>query len=83
MAGSITVNNTDGYESACLGGFGLIQALLMGMQAYLQRGERVAVLPHLNAPSMEVSLLYARQRHLPLRVRAFMDWLAQIIQTAQ
>lgn len=80
MAGSVTVNNTDAYESACLGGFGLIQAPLMGMQAYLLSGELVAVLPQFNAPSMEVSLLYARQRHLPLRVRAFMDWLGQVIQ---
>ncbi|MGF6112546.1 LysR family transcriptional regulator [Pseudomonas sp. ADAK2] len=82
MAGSITVNNTDGYESACLGGFGLIQAPRTGMQPYLLSGELVAVLPQFNAPSMEVSLLYARQRHLPLRVRAFMEWLAQIIQTS-
>jgi len=79
MAGSITVNNSDGYESACLGGFGLIQAPRVGMQPYLQSGELVAVLPQFNAPSMEVSLLYARQRHLPLRVRAFMEWLALII----
>jgi DNA-binding transcriptional LysR family regulator len=79
MAGSITVNNSDGYESACLGGFGLIQAPRVGMQPYLLSGELVAVLPQFNAPSMEVSLLYARQRHLPLRVRAFMAWLALII----
>ena len=74
MAGSVTVNSTDCYESACLGGFGLIQAHLLS-------GELVAVLPQFNAPSMEVSLLYARQRHLPLRVRAFMDWLANLIQS--
>ncbi|MCU1748346.1 LysR family transcriptional regulator [Pseudomonas sp. 6D_7.1_Bac1] len=80
MSGSVTVNNTDAYESACLGGFGLIQAPLMGMQPYLLSGELVAVLPQLSAPSLEVSLLYARQRHLPLRVRAFMDWLGQVIQ---
>ncbi|MGE8484479.1 LysR family transcriptional regulator [Pseudomonas sp. FP1740] len=81
MAGSITVNSTDAYESACLGGFGLIQAPVTGLQSYLHSGELVAVLPQFNAPSMEVSLLYARQRHLPLRVRAFMDWLGQIIQS--
>ncbi|WP_347927794.1 LysR family transcriptional regulator [Pseudomonas helvetica] len=80
MSGSVTVNSTDAYESACLGGFGLIQVPLMGMQSYLLSGELVAVLPQFNAPSMEVSLLYARQRHLPLRVRAFMDWLGQVIQ---
>jgi DNA-binding transcriptional LysR family regulator len=81
MAGSITVNSTDAYESACLGGFGLIQAPVTGLQSYLRSGELVAVLPQFNAPSMEVSLLYARQRHLPLRVRAFMDWLGQVIQS--
>jgi DNA-binding transcriptional LysR family regulator len=81
MAGSITVNSTDAYESACLGGFGLIQAPVTGLQSYLRSGELVAVLPQFNAPAMEVSLLYARQRHLPLRVRAFMDWLGQIIQS--
>ncbi|MBD9603952.1 LysR family transcriptional regulator [Pseudomonas sp. PDM10] len=81
MAGSVTVNSTDCYESACLGGFGLIQAPLTGMQPHLLSGELVAVLPQFNAPSMEVSLLYARQRHLPLRVRAFMDWLANLIQS--
>jgi DNA-binding transcriptional LysR family regulator len=80
MAGSITVNNSDGYESACLGGFGLIQAPLHGMRPYLLTGELVEVLPQWRAPSMDVSLLYARQRHLPLRVRAFMDWLEQVIQ---
>ncbi|KAB0506035.1 MULTISPECIES: LysR family transcriptional regulator [Pseudomonas] len=79
MAGSVTVNNTDAYESACLGGFGLIQAPMIGMKPYLLSGELVAVLPQLSAPALEVSLLYARQRHLPLRVRAFMEWLGQII----
>jgi DNA-binding transcriptional LysR family regulator len=81
MAGSVTVNSTDAHEAACLGGFGLIQAPLKGMQSHLLSGELVAVLPQLNAPSMEVSLLYARQRHLPLRVRVFMDWLANVIQS--
>lgn len=81
MAGSVTVNSTDAYEAACLGGFGLIQAPLKGMQSHLLSGELVAVLPQLNAPSMEVSLLYPRQRHLPLRVRVFMDWLANVIQS--
>ena len=82
MAGSITVNSTDAYESACLGGFGLIQAPRMGMRKHLLGGELVEVLSQFNAPSMEVSLLSARQRHLPLRVRAFMDWLGQVVQSA-
>lgn len=82
MAGSVTVNSTDAYEAACLGGFGLIQAPLKGMRPHLLSGDLVAVLPRHNAPSMEVSILYAQQRQLPLRVRTFMDWLAQVIQSS-
>jgi DNA-binding transcriptional LysR family regulator len=53
----------------------------MGMQQYLQSGELVEVLPQFTAPSLEASLLYARQRHLPLRVRVFMDWLGEVIRS--
>ena len=38
MAGSVTVNSTDAYESACLGGFGLIQVPRTGMNTYLDTG---------------------------------------------
>ena len=82
MAGSVTVNSTDAYESACLGGFGIVQVPNTGLHSYLQTGELVALLPQYNAPSMGVSLLYARQRHLPLRVRVFMDWLGDVIRSA-
>lgn len=81
MAGSVTVNSTDAYESACLGGFGIVQVPNTGLRSHLQTGELVAVLPQYNAPAMAVSLLYARQRHLPLRVRAFMDWLGEVIRS--
>ncbi|MDT9634158.1 LysR family transcriptional regulator [Pseudomonas sp. JV449] len=79
MAGRVTVNSTDGYKSACLGGFGIIQVPALGMGDELACGELVAVLPDYPAPPLDVSLLYAGQRHLPLRVRVFMDWLATIL----
>jgi len=81
MAGSVTVNSTDAYESACLGGFGPIQVPRTGMNTYLDTGEVVTVLPQYTAPAMGISLLYARQRHLPLRVRVFMDWLGDLIRS--
>ncbi|MDR9865646.1 LysR family transcriptional regulator [Pseudomonas baetica] len=82
MAGSVTVNSTDAYEAACVGGFGIVQVPNTGLRSHVQTGELVAVLPQYNAPAMAVSLLYARQRHLPLRVRAFMDWLGEVIRSA-
>lgn len=80
MAGRVTVNSTDAYKSACLGGFGIIQVPVLGMRDLLDSGELVAVLPDYPAPALDVSLLYAGQRHLPQRVRVFMDWLAATLQ---
>ncbi|MFQ6593931.1 MULTISPECIES: LysR family transcriptional regulator [Pseudomonas] len=80
MAGRVTVNSTDAYQAACLGGFGIIQMPRLGIEELLASGELVAVLPDYPAPPLDVSLLYAGQRHLPLRVRVFMDWLAAILQ---
>lgn len=81
MAGSVTVNSTDAYEAACLGGFGLTQVPRTGMQPHLENGELVTVLAQYTAPPMAISLLYARQRHLPLRVRVFMDWLGEVVRS--
>ncbi|MGY2199516.1 LysR family transcriptional regulator [Pseudomonas gingeri] len=78
MDGSVTVNSTDCYESACLGGFGLIQAPRHGVRKHLDSGELVAVLPDYLPAPLEVSLLYAQQRHLPRRVRVFMEWLVTL-----
>ncbi|WP_460134547.1 LysR family transcriptional regulator [Pseudomonas sp. S1_E04] len=79
MAGRVTVNSTDAYKSACLGGFGIIQVPALGMGDELASGELVAILPDYPAPPLDVYLLYAGQRHLPLRVRVFMDWMAAIL----
>ena len=80
MAGALTVNNSEAYEAACLAGVGLIQAPEMGLAPMLAAGRLVEVLPEFRAPPMAVSLLYANRRHLPKRVQAFMDWVAQVMQ---
>ena len=81
MAGRVTVSSTDAYQAACLGGLGIIQVPLLGIRDLLASGELVSVLPDYLAPPLDVSMLYAGQRHLPLRVRVFMDWLAATLQT--
>lgn len=80
MAGRVTVNSTDAYQAACLGGFGITQVPLLGIRELLARGELVRVLPEYPAPALDVSMLYAGQRHLPQRVRVFMEWLAVTLQ---
>lgn len=79
MAGVVTVNNAEAYSAACLAGLGLIQVPAVGVAEHLQRGELVSVLEGWQAPAMPVSLLYARQRHVPRRVQAFMQWLGEVL----
>ncbi|MDZ3995830.1 LysR family transcriptional regulator [Pseudomonas sp. Teo4] len=79
MAGVITVNNAEAYSAACLAGLGLIQVPAVGVAEHLARGDMVTVLHDWQARAMPVSLLYARQRHVPRRVQAFMNWLAALL----
>ena len=80
MSGPITVNSTDAYHAACLAGFGLIQSAVIGVRDEIARGELVEVLPQLRPEPMPVALLYAHRRNLPKRVRAFMDWIAGVLE---
>ncbi|MGZ5202260.1 MAG: LysR family transcriptional regulator [Telluria sp.] len=73
---SVSVNNSDAYQAACLAGLGIIQAPRAGMIELLAQGRLVPVLEEYPAPSMPVTLLYPSRRHLSKRVRRFMDWLA-------
>ena len=79
MTGSVTVNNADAYQAACLAGLGLIQAPAAGLGELLARGLLVEVLPQHPAPAMPLNLVYANRRHLSRRVRVVMDWLADVI----
>jgi DNA-binding transcriptional LysR family regulator len=79
MGGLITVNNGEAYTAAALAGMGLIQVPELGVRDLLHSGALVEVLPAFPSEPMQVTLLYAQRRHLPQRVRAFMDWVAQVL----
>jgi DNA-binding transcriptional LysR family regulator len=78
MEGVITVNNSDAYREACLAGLGIIQAPRVG--SYLDDGSLVEILPDHRPPPLPIALLYANRRHLPVRVRAFIEWIREVVQ---
>lgn len=80
MQGAVTVNSGDGYNAAALAGLGIIQAPRLGVRQALHEGLLLEILPQWPAEPMPVTLLYAQRRHLPARVRAFMDWVAALLQ---
>ena len=65
--------------ASCLAGLGIIQVPRLGVVDLLARGELVEVLPQHTAPPMPLTLMYANRRNLPRRVRAVMDWLAEVV----
>ncbi|HWK71265.1 MAG TPA: LysR family transcriptional regulator [Burkholderiaceae bacterium] len=80
MRSTLVVNGTDAYQAACLAGLGLIQAPVLGALRLLADGSLVKVMPGFTAPAMPVSLLYPQRRQLAPRVKAILDWLAQVVE---
>lgn len=79
MAGTLTVNNSEAYEAACLAGAGLVQVPVPGLSDLVAQGRLVEVLPQFQAPSLPVTLVYAHRRQLPQRVQVFMNWLSEVM----
>ena len=79
MSGNLTVNNSESYLQACLAGIGIIQAPKSGMLPYLQSGQLVEILPQYQSPPIPVAFVYPNRRHLPKRVRVFMDWVEALV----
>lgn len=77
MSGVITVNNSDAYREACRAGLGIVQVPRVG--AYLDDDSLVDILPDYRPPSLPISLVYANRRHLPLRVKAFIEWMKTVV----
>jgi DNA-binding transcriptional LysR family regulator len=77
--GRITVNNTLAFQAAMRAGLGLIQCPRIGVADDLRAGRLIEILPQYEAEPLPVSLIWPRRRHQARRVRAFMDWLAEVI----
>lgn len=78
----LSVTGAEAYSAAARLGLGLIQAPRYHLEADLDRGTLVEVLPdHPPAPS-PVSVLYPRNRQLSPRVRVFIDWLVEVFAEA-
>lgn len=79
VSGQGAVNETGLYIKMCLEGFGLAQLAERVVSEHLQKGTLVEVLADWQPPSVPVTLLYPHQRYLSPAVRAFADWIDEII----
>jgi DNA-binding transcriptional LysR family regulator len=81
MAGKLSVNDGDAYVASALQGFGLVQAPLYMIQSYLEEGSLVEILSQWKPVPMPISVVYLHNRHLSPKVRAFVDWVAELFAT--
>lgn len=79
VSGTAAVNETGLYIKMCLEGFGLAQLAENVVADHLAAGRLVEVLADWQPASVPVSLLYPHQRFLSPAVRAFADWITELV----
>lgn len=79
MQSHLCVDNAESYVAGALHGHGLIQVPVYDVADDIASGRLVEVLPEFRPSPVPISILYARRRHLAPRLRAFMDWLEEVL----
>ncbi|MCL6407681.1 LysR family transcriptional regulator [Dickeya dadantii] len=77
--GIAAVNETGLYIKMCLEGFGLGQLAERVVAEHLKEGRLTEVLADWCPPAVPVTLLYPHQRFLSPAVRAFADWVTELL----
>jgi DNA-binding transcriptional LysR family regulator len=74
---TLSVDGGDTYRSAARHGHGLIQVPRYAIEQQLADGSLLEVLADTPPSSTSVYVLYPRNRQLSLRLRVFIDWVAE------
>lgn len=76
---AVAANDADTWLALAVAGLGLVQApCAPQVRAHVERGELEVVLRGWHAEPLPLFVLYPRARHLPARVRAFVDWIVEV-----
>ncbi|RDI97190.1 LysR family transcriptional regulator [Dyella solisilvae] len=79
LPSSVTVSGTEAYLGCCEAGLGIAQFPRYRIADALAQGRLVELLPSMPPPALPVTVLYQSQKHLPLRLRVFIDWVAELL----
>jgi len=73
----MAANNTQMLLAAALAGAGIAYGPTFVFGEHLRRGELVALLPAYRAADLAIQAIYPSARRIPLKVRRFVDYLAE------
>lgn len=79
VKGKLAVNDTDAYLACGLEGLGLIRIADYLAAPHLRAGRLVQVLEQYPGPAVPLSVIYPQSRHLSSTVRAFTEWMAELL----
>jgi LysR family transcriptional regulator for bpeEF and oprC len=74
----VAVNDSNAHIAALVAGMGVSQTAAFTAAPYLATGELVRVLPDWTHPLIPLHVVYPPNRHLSAKVRAFVDWAAEL-----
>ncbi|MFD1559400.1 LysR family transcriptional regulator [Paraburkholderia silviterrae] len=76
----LVVNDTNAYLAAGLASLGIIQAPTYCVREAVERGQLIPVLEDWDQSLVPVHVLYAPNRYLSAKVRAFIDWVIELFE---
>ena len=73
------INNSEAHLAAVLAGLGAAQLPAFMLTRYLQSGQLQALLPEWTSQPVPLHVVYPHNRHLSAKVRAFVEWVAELL----
>jgi LysR family transcriptional regulator for bpeEF and oprC len=78
----LLLNDGDACVAAALAGAGIVQLPTYMVQDYIASGELAIVLGTYLSEDLPIHALYPQNRHLSTKVRAFIDWIAELFDSS-
>ncbi|KRC23890.1 LysR family transcriptional regulator [Acidovorax sp. Root217] len=76
----VSVNETNAYVTAVVSGLGIGQITSFQATRHFESGTLVRLLPEWTQALLPIYVVYPPNRHLSAKVRAFVDWTAELVQ---
>lgn len=80
VEGHVAVNDADAYLACGLMGLGIMQIATYLAQPHLAAGRLTQVLTEWTSEPFPVSVMYPQNRHLSVKVRVFVEWVAELFE---
>jgi LysR family transcriptional regulator, regulator for bpeEF and oprC len=82
LKGMIAVNDADAYLACGLAGLGIISGSDYTVGPFVKSGALREILADYRAPPGPVSMIYHQSRHMPNKLRVFIDWFSEAFQAS-